>query len=199
VRRLLVLFVLVLLCAPALAAQPLAPGERLEGRFVQERHLKGFAQPLRTEGRFDLVPERGLIWRTETPFATVTVISAAGILQLVEGKETSRIDAARAPFLARLYDLLGGTLGGDWRVLERDFSVSRSGTDERWSVTLLPRNTAEAVAQIGQMTATGGRFVETVEIRRPNGDRERLRFLEQRPVREPLAEEDERLFARLGR
>ena len=47
----------VALCAwPALARTedvgpvPLRPGEVLRGRFVQERHLSGFASVLRTKG-----------------------------------------------------------------------------------------------------------------------------------------------------
>ena len=50
----------------------------LQGRFTQERTLTGIPRPLRTEGRFLLVPGTGLIWRAEKPFATVTVITPGG-------------------------------------------------------------------------------------------------------------------------
>jgi hypothetical protein len=65
-RFLLKLIALAAILLPNLAMaadiRPLAAGETLRGRFVQERFLKGFAAPLRTEGHFVLSPRRGLIW-----------------------------------------------------------------------------------------------------------------------------------------
>ena len=71
--------ILALVCLPGMAsAQTLEVGQVLRGHFVQERHLKGFNAPLRTEGSFVLAPGKGLIWRAEKPFAVTTVITAAG-------------------------------------------------------------------------------------------------------------------------
>ena len=127
-RRRLILAALAALPVRAWAITALSAGQVLRGRFVQERHLHGFDAPLRTEGRFVLAPGRGLIWRAETPFAITTVITTAGLVQDVDGTETMRLPAARLPFLGRLYGMLSGALSGDWRGLEPDFVVVRSGT-----------------------------------------------------------------------
>jgi hypothetical protein len=155
-------------------------GEVLRGGFVQERHLKGFNAPLRSEGHFVLVPGRGLIWRVEKPFAVTTIITAAGLVQQVGGNETMRLAAARLPFLSHLYEMLGGALGGDWHALETDFTVARSGDAAGWQVHLTPRKTDDPLAMpFAAISAKGGRFVETVEMIKPDGDADVLTFLDQ--------------------
>ena len=34
----------------------LQPGEGLEGRFVQEKQLRGFTRPIKSAGRFSFIP-----------------------------------------------------------------------------------------------------------------------------------------------
>jgi Outer membrane lipoprotein carrier protein LolA-like len=157
--------------------QGVAAGQVLRGGFVQERHLKGFNAPLRSDGHFVLMPARGLIWRVEKPFPITTIITAAGLVQQVGGHETMRFAAARLPFLAHLYDMLGGTLGGDWQALEADFVVERSGDPAQWQVRLTPRKTDNVLAMpFAAIVANGGRFVETVEMTKPDGDADVLNF-----------------------
>jgi hypothetical protein len=161
----------------------LTDGDVLRGRFVQERHMQGFARPIRSEGSFVIAPGRGLIWRAETPFAVTTVVSPAGLVQSVDGTETTRLASARLPFLSRLYDMLAGALAGDWRSLDGVFSVTR-GADQ---VSLVPvRPDDPTAAQISSITARLGRFVEAVEIKKPNGDFDRLTFRDQTLNDHPL-------------
>lgn len=190
-------FLLVLLCMLALPAHAtgptggLAAGQVLRGRFVQERHLQGFAAPLKSEGQFVLVPGKGLIWRAEMPFAVTTVISAAGLVQTVDGKETMRLPSARLPFLARLYDMLGGALAGDWRALETDFTVARSGDGGAWQVVLTPRTGPDALTTpFRAITAQGGHFVDHVRLEKPDGDSDDLSFLEQGLSSNPLSADE---------
>ena len=158
----------------------LSQGRTLHGKFVQERRLQGFKAPLRSEGRFMLAPGRGLIWRSEKPFPVTTVITAAGLVQEVGGTETVRMPAARLPFLAKLYDMLGGALTGDWRALEREFSVVRHGDDRAWQVDLQPRTVADPMSMpIRTIRISGGRFVDRVEIVKDGGDADALDFVEQ--------------------
>lgn len=157
--------------------QIVAPGQVLRGRFEQERHLQGFARPVRSQGSFVVVPGSGLIWRTETPFAMTMVVSPSGVTQSVAGDQTLRLEAARLPFLSRLYAMLGGALTGDWQQLESGFALRRLPGGV---VELTPDANDPAARQIAVVTARLGRFVETVEIVKPGGDSDRLRFSEQR-------------------
>jgi len=170
--------VLALLAAAPALAEPtmLKDGDVLRGRFVQERMLKGFAQPIRSEGSFVVVPGRGLIWRAEAPFPVTTVVTPAGLVQSVDGAETTRLAAARMPFLSRLYDMMAGALAGDWRALDDAFTLTRKPD----AIELLPKRADDLAAQqITSISARLGRFVEEVEIAKPSGDRDRLRFTEQ--------------------
>ncbi|MGE5517509.1 MAG: outer membrane lipoprotein carrier protein LolA [Bacteroidota bacterium] len=161
----------------------LKAGDVLRGRFVQERHLQGFAKPVRSEGSFVVAPGKGLIWRAETPFAVTTVVSPAGLVQSVGGTETNRLSADRLPFLSKLYDMMSGALAGDWRALETTFKVTRNGAD----IALVPQRPDDLTAQqISSIGARVGRFVERVEIVKPNGDFDRLSFLDQSVNGTPL-------------
>lgn len=169
----------------------LKDGDVLQGRFVQERHLKGFAQPVRSEGTFVVAPGRGLIWRAETPFPVTTAVTPAGLVQSVDGTETARLASSRLPFLARLYDMMAGALAGDWRALERAFTV----TKKPGAVSLTPKSLDDPAAQqIAAIHARLGRFVEEVEILRPSGDRDRLLFADQILNTRPLTPDEAALM-----
>lgn len=182
-----ILFILTAMLWTATAnAEPamLRDGDVLRGHFVQERHLVGFAQPIRSEGSFLIAPGRGLIWRAETPFPVTTVVTPAGLEQSVDGTTTTRLAAARIPFLSRLYDMMAGALGGDWRPLEANFAVTRTPDHIRLS----PRAADDPVAQqISAISARLGRFVEEVEISKPSGDSDRLVFSNQVLNTQPLS------------
>ena len=196
--RAVVLALLLILPMSSAWGEPprLAPGQRVEGRFVQERHLKGFNSPLRSEGRFLLAPGKGLLWKSEKPFATISIMTDQGIVQLIDGVEASRLSAARAPFLTRFYEMLGGALLGDLGALERDFTVKREGGTDTWRLAVAPRAPDGPVGrQIESILISGTRFADAVEIVKTGGDRERLVFSEQRVMTGPLAAEDAALFA----
>ncbi len=193
-RVVLALLALLALTPPALGAPPepatLSEGQVLRGRFVQERHLKGFPAPLKSEGRFTLVPGRGLLWRTETPFAVTTVMSPSGIVQEVRGAETMRLPAAKLPFLSRLYAMLGGALGGDLKALEGMFSIAREADASGWRLVLTPLKADDPSMPIRSITLKGARLVETVEIVKPDGDFDSLRFIDQDLTAGPAAPEE---------
>lgn len=191
IRRLA--FALALVISPALAADPpsLKPGELLRGRFVQERFLTGFDKPVRSEGAFVLAPGKGLLWQGETPFALTTAITPAGIVQSVGGKETMRLSAAKVPFLARMYDMMGGAMAGDWRALEGEFTVTRADNQ----VVLTPRRPDPTAQPIRSITARIGRFVESVDVVRPDGDHDHLTFRDQTLSTAPLSAAEAAILA----
>ena len=160
-------------------SQTLADGQVLRGRFRQERQLAGFIAPLRSEGSFVLVAGKGLIWRSERPFTLTTVITPAGLVQEMAGAEIARLPSARLPFLARLYDMLGGAVAGDWRALEREFAVRRAGIDGAWTVSLVPLKAGNPAMPFRQIAVEGGRFVDRVMMVKPDGDSDALEFYEQ--------------------
>lgn len=171
--------VLLFTLTGGLHAEPalLKEGEVLRGHFVQDRHLTGFAKPIRSEGSFVLVPGSGLIWKSETPFPVITIITPSGLVQNVGGSETMRLSATSLPFLSRLYHMLGGAMAGETSALEADFTVRRETVAGGERVTMTPRRTDDPMAQqIKAIVVTVSRFVDDVEIRRANEDFDHLTF-----------------------
>jgi hypothetical protein len=171
---------------PCLAVSPvedkarLREGQILRGRFVQDRHLRGFQSPLKSMGTFMLAPGLGLIWRTEQPFAITTVMSPAGLMQEVRGKETMRLPAAKLPFMSKLYATLDGALTGDWSALSSTFNVVRKPQADGWSLQLIPLKGDDPSLPIKSIQARGNKLLEEVEVLKSDGDRDRLLFLDQR-------------------
>ena len=183
-------------CFAQLAIGPsLAPGQTLHGRFEQARNLKGITSTLKSDGTFVLAPGRGLIWRIEDPIQTITVITPAGIRQIVNGSEVQRIEAAKVPFIAHFYDMLNGALMGDWTAMRHDFSVETTGNRGAWRTLLTPLRPNDPIAgMLASIVITGGKMVDGVEIRRTNGDSERIAFLDQAVSSVALSGDDARLL-----
>ena len=183
-------------CFAQLAIGPtLATGQTLHGRFEQARNLKGISSTLRSDGTFVLAPGRGLIWRTQDPIQTTTVISPAGIRQIVNGSEVQRIEASKVPFIAHFYDMLNGALMGDWTAMRQDFAVQTTRDRAAWRTLLTPLRPTDPIAgMFSSIVITGGKMVDGVEISRTNGDSERIAFLDQTVSGVALSGDDARLL-----
>jgi Outer membrane lipoprotein carrier protein LolA-like len=186
---------------PATQAQSLglADGEVLRGRFTQQRFLQGFNGPLTSSGSFIVAPGRGIVWRGEAPFALVTVMGPGGLTQRVAGGATTHYPASRLPPIARLYEIFAAALGGDWQKLTAVFDVRREGTANDWTVTLTPLRSGEGGLPLRQVVVRGSRYVDSVEVARVNGDRDRIDFSQQAPSRAPIDAESNELLDSAGR
>lgn len=177
----------------------LAGGEVLRGRFTQRRFLQGFNSPLVSTGSFILAPGRGVVWRGEAPFALVTVMGPGGLVQRVAGGTTTHYPASRLPAIVRLYEIFGAALSGDWQKLVSVFDVRRDGTDNDWMVTLTPLRAGEGTLPLRQVVVRGGRYVDSVEVMRLNGDWDRIEFSQQAPSRASIDAETSELLDAAGR
>jgi hypothetical protein len=186
------------LAAPAVEVVPLEKGQVLRGRFEQLRFLQGFQAPLKSSGTFVLAPEVGLIWKTEAPFALITVMSPAGLIQEVGGRETMRMPSARMPFMSKLYAMLGGALTGNWEGLSSAFNITRKTDGKGWRLTLEPISADDPGMPIRAINLHGSRFLEDVDVIKPNGDHDSLVFRNQKLDSTSPTPEESKLLARAG-
>ena len=202
-RFALAVFVAALIGQGAARAQTqsltLASGEVLRGRYMQQRFLQGFNAPLTSTGSFILAPGRGVVWSSETPFAVVTVMGPGGLIQRVAGGATTHYPASRLPVIARLYEIFDAALTGDWQKMAMVFSVRREGTDGAWKVTLTPLPVGDGGLLLRHVLVLGGRYVNSVEVMRVNGDWDRIEFSQQAPSRVPIDAETSKLLDTVGR
>jgi len=186
------------LAAPAIEVLPLEQGQVLRGSFEQLRFLQGFQAPLKSSGTFVLAPGLGLIWKTEAPFALITVMSPAGLIQEVGGRETMRMPSARMPFMSKLYAMLGGALTGDWEGLSSAFNITRKAEGKGWRLTLEPISADDPGMPIRAINLHGSRFLEDVDVIKLNGDRDSLVFRNQKLESTSPTPEESKLLARAG-
>lgn len=154
-------------------------GNILHGQFVEEKQVQGFNSPLISKGNFTVAPDHGVIWNTEKPFVTTTVITPAGLAQNAGGKIIMNLKAQKIPFMSHLYDMLGGVLAGNWQALETDFIVSKSRKNQGWQVTMTPIRTDNPAMPFSSITAQGHHFVENVVLLKSDGDTDTLTFTHQ--------------------
>ncbi len=181
--------------APGEGFAPLQKGQILRGKFEQFRTLKGFGAPLKSAGSFTLAVDRGLIWRTETPFAMMTIMTRNGLIQRSEGGGSTQLPADRVPFMTQLYNMLGGALGGDWGAMSSTFAMARKDTKTGWQVTFTPLQQDSAGFPLQSIAVSGRQNVDDVVMAKPNGDQDRIVFAQQRITADGLTAEEAELLA----
>ncbi|WP_039017683.1 LolA family protein [Halocynthiibacter namhaensis] len=160
----------------------LQDGQALSAQFEQDRYLEGFNGATRSAGEFYLLPEKGVAWRTITPFASDLIVGEDNIRQMVQGQQVMQVPVSQLPGADALHLIFAAVLQGDWDRLEREFSARREPHEQGWKLTYVPPGRGP----IRAIELTGADYIETAEIFRRNGDRDVIRFTGHRirPLRE---------------
>ena len=199
-RRLACAAALALLAVPVRAQMVALPlGTVLRGKFTQRRYLEGFDRPLESGGLFVLVSGRGLIWRATAPFPMLTVMGAGGLVQQAAGGATSKLDSAKVPFLAKLYQVFAAALAGNVDELSDVFVVTPEARHAGWRVRLRPKAAGGPAMPIRDIVIEGSRFVEQVEVFRATGDKDVVEFSDQVASNGPVDAEEARALALVER
>jgi hypothetical protein len=174
----------LLAVAPAQGEQPLAAVREqlasppvLRGEFEQEKALRGFRNPLRSQGTFLLVREQGIVWRTEEPFPSTVVLTRERVVSRPpDGPVRVELEATDHPGLGTVHALLIALVGGDLEALTAQFDAKADIIgDDGWRLSLVPR-TGPGRRFVGQIELRGGTHVESVRIDEVSGDRTSIRF-----------------------
>lgn len=175
----------------ALVRERIAAVEVLRGRFEQDRRIAGFRKPLRSQGRFLLVRGRGVVWTTEAPFASETVVTGERIVvHPADGGTRVVLDGERQPAMREVGRAVLALVGGDLDALSRRFdtAVQRLPGDA-WRMELRPRDRRLARA-FARIVLQGDRYVRQVEMEDAGGDRTTLRFADLRETPATLSDEE---------
>nr|WP_144812285.1 outer membrane lipoprotein carrier protein LolA [Lysobacter ruishenii] len=149
----------------------------LRGEFTQEKRLQGFRNPLRSQGRFLIARDRGVVWSTLKPFPSEVVLTRDRILtRQADGRSRVEVDARQQPALREVNAMMFALMSGDLQVLAARFDVQPTLLpDNGWRLVLSPRPGAMAQA-FQRVTLQGDRYVRSVDIDERSGDRTQLRF-----------------------
>lgn len=148
----------------------------LRGEFTQEKQVSGFRNPLRSQGRFVVAREHGVIWTTLKPFPSEVVITADRILSRQrDGSSRVEVDARQQPALRSVNAIMFALMSGDVQALSSQFTVSASRQGQGWRLQLAPRSAMLAKA-FESVTLQGDRYVRQVDIVEASKDRTQIRF-----------------------
>ncbi len=137
--------------------------------FVEVRDSPLLKAPLRLSGEYRRPDERTLVREVRAPYReTTTIVSPASVTSTAApatagageatisrpGKTPRTFSLARAPELASLQTSFGALLAGDRSGLERSYRLTASGTTQRWTLALAPKDAALA-ARVRQIVLHG--------------------------------------------
>lgn len=115
----------------------LAKHEGGRARFVETKTIALLDKPLVSTGELNYVPPAHLEKRTLKPKQELMVLDGDQ-LRLERGKQVFTIRLSDQPEALAFVDSLRGTLSGDKAALEKNYKLRLSGTEERWTLDLLP-------------------------------------------------------------
>jgi hypothetical protein len=191
---------LSLMVWPLLGAAPiaeihaiLAKPKILCGRFDQTKQLAGLKNPLRSNGRFCVVTEKGVLWRSLRPFANTLRLTREEIVQWQGERVAMRLNAKQEPTVRIINSLMFSILAGDLVQLEKYFDVEGVAADGAWSVKLKARDAGVAKV-IGTIALDGGAYVRNIAIAEASGDRTQIVFSAIQTGEQAMTSEEAALF-----
>ncbi|AZQ12382.1 outer membrane lipoprotein carrier protein LolA [Shewanella khirikhana] len=191
----------------------LKPQGAVRGEFEQTRTLKALKRPLLSRGSFVFSPEQGLMWAQSQPFENLLILSETRMLSRdSEGLwQQTEVDAKAGP--ATLMPMLvKAMMGGDMATLEQHFSLTLNVTDNRWQLSLTPKDSdikalfaaielegsfANEASPDGAETrtnkaSTNKASTDRLKLISPNGDISDIHFSKQQSG--PLSEQELQAF-----
>jgi len=153
----------------------LARPKILCGRFDQSKQLIGLKKPVNSNGRFCVVADKGVLWRTLQPFPNTLKVTRDEIIQLSGERVAVRLDARQEPAVRMINSVLFALLAGDLEPLEKLFDIDGAAQDKSWSVKLKPRDPGLSKV-ISGIALDGGAYVKSIVISEASGDRTEIEF-----------------------
>ena len=106
--------------------------------FTEVRFSPLLAQPLIVSGELGYNGPNDLERRVRSPYREDTYIRGESVRVQREGEPARSFALKRAPELRGLVMSLAALLGGDAPMIGRDFRMSAQGSDEIWTLELVP-------------------------------------------------------------
>ena len=161
-------------------------------RFVQEKKLALFKNPLITRGVIQVEPPDKLLWRVESPIKYVLLIDGKQAQQWDgETGKTQKIPLAGNPVFAAVTEQLRAWFGGHYSLLAKGYDIVQSpGTPIRFVFT--PKPDSPPAKMLKAVTVTfreDKKYITAIQIEETGGDVTVLKF-EETEINVPFAPKD---------
>lgn len=141
-----------------------------EARFIEQRFVSGFEQPLESTGTLSFTAPDRFTRTTTTPRAEQVKVEGNNVT-LVRGGRSRQMALDAAPEMTAIVEALRGTLTGDAATLRKYFHTELTGTRPQWELKLLPQDERLA-SRVRWLRIEGVQGeVRRVEVQMPDGDR----------------------------
>jgi outer membrane lipoprotein-sorting protein len=152
--------------------QRLAQVKSASGKFVERKELAILTTPLESSGTLLYTAPGRLEKHTLRPKAESLILDEKTLT--IEDKARNRrrtLTLEEHPVIWAFVESIRSTLAGDLKSLNRFYQVSLQGGENRWQLTLKPRD-ASMLAVIEEIVISGSSStVSVIEIHEPRGDR----------------------------
>lgn len=141
-----------------------------EATFTETRRIELLDRTLESSGRLSFRAPDGFVRETLRPRHEKLAVSGNTVtMSLGERSRTMQLDAS--PEAAVIVEAVRGTLTGNRASLERLFDSTVSGSAERWSLELVPRD-MRLRGQVASLRVSGREStVRQIEVLLADGDR----------------------------
>jgi hypothetical protein len=147
----------------------LARHEGGRAKFVETKTIALLDKPVVSSGELNYVPPARLEKRTLKPKQEFMVLDGDH-LRLERGKQVLSIRLSEQPEALAFVDSLRGTLAGDKAALEKNYKLRLSGSEEKWTLDLLPDDQRIAAFVVRITFGGSGNRVEWIRYLQADGD-----------------------------
>jgi hypothetical protein len=136
-----------------------------------------------------------VLWSTLKPFPSDVVLTRDRILsRQADGRSRVEVDARQQPTLRSVNAMMFALMSGDVQALTARFNLQPTLlANGGWRLVLTPKPGA-MVQAFQRVTLEGDRYVRSVDIEEPSGDRTQLRFTGMVDLPARLTAEEARRF-----
>lgn len=157
-------------------------GKTMQGKFTQEKQLKGFSNVIKSFGTFSLVAKNGevseektLFWEIYSPIKSTIKITPKGVFQKDPSDQSKQNQSSQTKWIAinNNQEMLLEILSIDFKALQKYFTFSFTQSGEVWQLALKPKNAL--IAKVFDSILLQGKtkypsLLEKVVLYESNGD-----------------------------
>ncbi len=156
--------------------------DTLTSRFVQERHLSLFDEPLRTEGWLCFAAPNRIRWEITAPYRSILVSDGDRVAQFewTDGR-WRRLDLGLEHAVKQVVEQIAGVMNGGYARAGGPYETSVSKGKDAVTVTLKPRDKRmkKALAAVEVHLTSDLKSTRRVVLREPGGDHTDIFFKDQ--------------------
>jgi hypothetical protein len=139
------------------------------GNFIQEKIIKKLNRKLVSRGTFVIYSPLGIIWKTETPFPSVSAVGKDFIIQQTGQGKKQKLSASGNESFLKISAAISAVFSGSADNLFNNFRVYFLEKSGEWSIGLIPidRTLREIIKNI---VISGDLRIKRVILSEQNGD-----------------------------